>query len=169
MYVALQHEVARANCLSMEKSPTQPAQLQKVLCSVEQGAQHRAWRGVVSAWASPQSSERKLLREICVKTGQIEHEEEPFNKPRNSGREVPILMSLVMLNIYQCCYSRCQLWVHASCSFEALADEGLEQGTSSACCGLAEMSAWQVFQDCLMCLCGGWLILEWGREGGRTA
>ena len=41
----------------------------KMLCSVEEGAQQRAWRGAVSRWTSPQSSGRKFLPEICVKTG----------------------------------------------------------------------------------------------------
>ena len=36
----------------------------KVLCSVERRAQHRAWRGTVSGWTSPQSSGRKILPEI---------------------------------------------------------------------------------------------------------
>ena len=39
----------------------------KVLCSVEQRAQHRSWRGAVSGWTSPQSSGRKFLPELCVK------------------------------------------------------------------------------------------------------
>ena len=43
----------------------------KVLCSVEQRAHHRAWRGAVSGWISPQSSGKKFLPEICVKKGQI--------------------------------------------------------------------------------------------------
>ena len=34
---------------------------QKVLCSVERSAQHRAWRGAVFGWSSPQSSGRKFL------------------------------------------------------------------------------------------------------------
>ena len=42
-----------------------------MLCSVEQGAQPRAWRGTVSAWTSPRSSGRKFLPEICVKKGQF--------------------------------------------------------------------------------------------------
>ena len=42
----------------------------KVLCSVEQRAQHTAWRGAVSGWTSPKSSGRKFLPEICVKKGQ---------------------------------------------------------------------------------------------------
>ena len=42
----------------------------KVLCSVEQRAQCRAWRGAVPGWISPQSSGRKFLPEICVKKGQ---------------------------------------------------------------------------------------------------
>ena len=33
----------------------------KMLCSVEQETQHRAWRGAVSGWTSLQSSGRKLL------------------------------------------------------------------------------------------------------------
>ena len=36
-------------------------------CSVEQGAQHRAWRRAVSAWTSPQNSGRQFLPKICVK------------------------------------------------------------------------------------------------------
>ena len=44
---------------------------QKVLCSVERRAQHRAWWGAVSGWTSAQSSGRKFLPEICVKKGQI--------------------------------------------------------------------------------------------------
>ena len=43
----------------------------KVLCSVEQGAQHKAWRGAVSGWTCPQNSGRKFLPEICVKKGQM--------------------------------------------------------------------------------------------------
>ena len=42
----------------------------KVLCSVEQRAQRRAWRGAVPGWTSPQISGRKFLPEICVKKGQ---------------------------------------------------------------------------------------------------
>ena len=42
----------------------------KMLCSVEEGEHHRARRGGVSGWTSPQSSGRKPLPEICVKTGQ---------------------------------------------------------------------------------------------------
>ena len=38
----------------------------KMLYPVEQGSQQRAWRGAVSGWASPQSSGRKFLPEICV-------------------------------------------------------------------------------------------------------
>ena len=41
-----------------------------MLCSVEREAQHKAWRGAVSGWKSPQSSGRKFLPEICVKKGQ---------------------------------------------------------------------------------------------------
>ena len=48
--------------------PFSPAR--KVLCSVEQRAQRRAWRGAVSGWTSPQTSGRKFLPEICVKKGQ---------------------------------------------------------------------------------------------------
>ena len=44
-------------------SPCSPPR--KVLCSVEQRAQHRAWRGT-----SPQSSGRNFLPEICVKKSQ---------------------------------------------------------------------------------------------------
>ena len=43
---------------------------QKMLCSVEQGGQHRAWKGAVSGWTSPQISGRKFLPEILVKKGQ---------------------------------------------------------------------------------------------------
>ena len=39
----------------------------KVLCSVEQRAQRRAWRGAVPGWTSPQSSGRKFLPENCIK------------------------------------------------------------------------------------------------------
>ena len=46
-------------------SPCSPPRI--VLCSVAQTAQHRAWRGAVSGWSSPQSSGRKFLAEICVK------------------------------------------------------------------------------------------------------
>ena len=42
---------------------------QKLLCSVEQGAQHRAWTGAVSGSTSAQISGRKFLPEICVKKG----------------------------------------------------------------------------------------------------
>ena len=42
----------------------------KVFCSVERRAQHRAWRGAVSEWTSPQSSGRKFILEICMKKGQ---------------------------------------------------------------------------------------------------
>ena len=49
-------------------SPCSPPR--KVLCSVEQGAQHRSWRGAVSGWTSPQNSGRKFLPEICVQEGQ---------------------------------------------------------------------------------------------------
>ena len=35
----------------------------KMLCSVEQGAQHRAWRGAGSGWTFPQSSRKFLLPE----------------------------------------------------------------------------------------------------------
>ena len=49
-------------------SPCSPPR--KVLCSVEQRAQHTAWRGAVSGWTSPESSGRKFLPEICVKKGQ---------------------------------------------------------------------------------------------------
>ena len=45
----------------------------KVLCSVEQRAQHTAWRGAVSGWTSPERSGRKFLPEICVKKGQSNH------------------------------------------------------------------------------------------------
>ena len=41
-----------------------------VLCSVEQSAQRRAWRGADPGWTSPQSPGRKFLPEICVKKGQ---------------------------------------------------------------------------------------------------
>ena len=44
---------------------------QKLLCSVEQGAQHRAWKGAVSVSTSAQISGRKFLPEICVKKGQF--------------------------------------------------------------------------------------------------
>ena len=50
-------------------SPFSPPR--NLLCSVEQGTQHRAWRGAFSGWTSPQSSGRKFLPEICVKTGQF--------------------------------------------------------------------------------------------------
>ena len=49
-------------------SPFSPSR--KVLHSVEQSAQHRAWRGSGSGWTSPQISGRKFLPEICVKKGQ---------------------------------------------------------------------------------------------------
>ena len=42
-----------------------------MLSSVEQGAQHTAWKGGVSGWTSPQSSGRKFLPEICVRKAQI--------------------------------------------------------------------------------------------------
>ena len=58
---------------------------QKVLCSVEEGAQHRAWRGAVSGWTSPHNSGRKFLPEICVKTGQ------DSVKPTLWTREPPVL------------------------------------------------------------------------------
>ena len=48
-------------------SPFSPPR--KVLCSVEQRAQHKAWRGAVWGWTPPQSSGRKFLPEICVKKG----------------------------------------------------------------------------------------------------
>ena len=38
-----------------------------MLCSVEQRAQRRAWRGAVLGWTSPQISGRRFLPEICVK------------------------------------------------------------------------------------------------------
>ena len=43
----------------------------KVLCSVEQSAQHSSWGRAVSGWISPQSSGRKFLPKISVKKGQI--------------------------------------------------------------------------------------------------
>ena len=46
-------------------SPSSPPR--KVLYSVEHRAQRRVWSGAVSGWASPQSSGRKFLPEICVK------------------------------------------------------------------------------------------------------
>ena len=46
-----------------------PSPPRKVLCSVEQRAQHTPWRGAVSGWTSPQSSGKKFLPEICVKKG----------------------------------------------------------------------------------------------------
>ena len=52
----------------------------KVLCSVEQRAQHRAWRGAVSGWTSPQRSGRKFLPEICVKKGQKESQNKEASK-----------------------------------------------------------------------------------------
>ena len=52
-------------------SPFSPPR--KVLCSVKQRAQRRAWRGVDPGWTSPQSSGRKFLPEICVKKGQHAH------------------------------------------------------------------------------------------------
>ena len=39
----------------------------KVLFSVERRGHHRAWRGAVLGWTSPQISGRKFLPEICVK------------------------------------------------------------------------------------------------------
>ena len=49
-------------------SPFSPPR--KVLSSVEESAQHRAWRGAGSGWTFPRSSGRKFLPEICVKKGQ---------------------------------------------------------------------------------------------------
>ena len=53
---------------SQHLSPFSPPR--KVLCSVEQRAQCRAWRGAAPGWTTPQSSGRKFLHEICVKKGQ---------------------------------------------------------------------------------------------------
>ena len=50
-------------------SPFSPLKKER-LSSVEQWGQHRAWKGAVSGWTSPQISERKFLPEIRVKKGQ---------------------------------------------------------------------------------------------------
>ena len=47
----------------------------QVLCSVEQRAQHRAWRGAVSGLNSPKSSGRKFLPEIYVKKGSFSRDD----------------------------------------------------------------------------------------------
>ena len=44
---------------------------QKVICSVEQGAQHRAWRGAVSGWTSPQSSGRNFPKSAWKRLGRL--------------------------------------------------------------------------------------------------
>ena len=44
---------------------------QERFCSVELGAQHRAWKGAFSGGTSPQISGRKCLPEIRVKKGQF--------------------------------------------------------------------------------------------------
>ena len=62
----------------------------KVLCSVEQRAQCRAWRGAVPGWISPQSSGRKFLPEICVKKGQITSKQLFSGAPDSSFRAFPL-------------------------------------------------------------------------------
>ena len=58
-----------------------------MLCSVEQGAQHRARRGAVLGWTSPQSSGRKFLPEICVKIGHLVDVSDIFIFSARLGRE----------------------------------------------------------------------------------
>ena len=50
--------------------PVLPLEKHSVNSYVEQRAQHRAWRGAVSRWTSPESPGKKFLPEICVKKGQ---------------------------------------------------------------------------------------------------
>ena len=59
-------------------SPFSPPR--KVLCSVEQKAQRRAWRGAVLGWTSPQISRRKFLPEICVKKRSVLVGEYPLSR-----------------------------------------------------------------------------------------
>ena len=50
-------------------SPFSPPR--KVPFPVERRGHHRAWRGAVLGWTSPQISGRKFLPEICVQKGQL--------------------------------------------------------------------------------------------------
>ena len=67
----------------------------KVLCSVEERAQYRAWRGAVSGWTSPKSSGRKFLPEIRVakRTHAVLHYETTYEQCSRILAKFPVLQN----------------------------------------------------------------------------